>query len=127
MDKDYSFTGYQKELKENARLLRKNMTKQEKHLWFDFLRTYPVKIYRQRVIDRFVADFYCSAARLVIEIDGAPHFTQEGKEYDEVRTDALKRYQLEVIRFTNHEIETNFTGVCQTIDAEIKKRLRSCP
>ena len=111
MDKDYSFTGYQKELKENARLLRKNMTKQEKHLWFDFLRTYPVKIYRQRVIDRFVADFYCSAARLVIEIDGAPHFTQEGKEYDEVRTDAPKRYQLEVIRFTNHEIETNFTGV----------------
>ena len=127
MDKDYSFTGYQKERKENARLLRKNMTRHEKRLWYDYLRSYPVKIYRQRVIDRFVADFYCSSARLVIEIDGAQHFTPDGREYDEVRSDALRQYKLDIIRFSNREIETNFVGVCQKIDAEIQKRIQSCP
>ena len=126
MDKDYSFTGYQKALKENVRRLRKNMTRQEKRLWYDFLRSYPVKIYRQRVIDRFVVDFYCSAARLVIEIDGAQHFSPDGKEYDEARTAVLRQYKLDVIRFTNHEIDTNYAGVCQKIDTEIQMRIKAC-
>ena len=75
----------QKPLKKNnkllnvARILRRNMTRQEKHLWYDFLRYYPVKIYKQRIIDDFIADFYCHSARLVIELDGSQHYRNQGK------------------------------------------------
>jgi very-short-patch-repair endonuclease len=74
------------ELLENAKCLRRNMTRQEKHLWYDFLQHYPVKIYKQRIIDNFIADFYCHKARLVIEIDGFQHYTNEGKLHDAART-----------------------------------------
>ena len=70
----------QNELLENAKSLRKVMTKQEKHLWYDFLRSYPIKIYRQRIIDGFIVDFYCHKAKLVIEIDGSQHYNPDGKE-----------------------------------------------
>ena len=66
-------------LLENAKTLRKNMIDQEKHLWYDFLRKYPIKIYKQRIIDEYIVDFYCHQARLVIEIDGAHHFTDQEK------------------------------------------------
>ena len=73
-----------------ARILRRNMSRQEKHLWYDFLRYYPVKIYKQRIIDNFIADFYCHSAHLVIEIDGSQHYTNQGKAHDEVRTKILQ-------------------------------------
>ena len=85
----------QKPLKKNnkllnvARILRRNMTRQEKHLWYDFLRYYPVKIYKQRIIDDFIAHFYCHSARLVIELDGSQHYTNQGKAHDEARTEIL--------------------------------------
>ena len=110
------------ELLENAKSLRKNMTKQEKHLWYDFLRSYPVKIYRQRIVDGFIADFYCYKAKLVIEIDGSQHFTPEGKEYDHFRTEILNQQGLCVVRFTNMDVDKNFEGVCYTIDRVIKER-----
>ena len=69
-----------------ARMLRKNMTKEEKHLWYDFLRTYPVRFSRQKVLGKYIADFYCAEAKLVIELDGSGHYTEEGKQYDEERT-----------------------------------------
>ena len=112
-------------LLENAKELRRNMTPQEKHLWYDFLQNYPVKIYKQRIIDNFIADFYCHQARLVIELDGSQHYTPEGKTYDEARTEVLERYGLHVLRFSNMDIENKFEGVCYMIDKTISERLPS--
>ena len=106
-----------------AKILRRNMTRQEKHLWYDFLQQYPVKFYKQRIIDHFIADFYCHQARLVIEIDGANHYTIEGKSYDEARTEVLERYGLYVLRFSNNDIDDKFDGVCYEIDKIIQERL----
>ena len=108
----------------NARELRKNMTKQEKHLWYDFLRNYPVRILRQKVIDSFVADFYCAEAKLVIEVDGSQHFTEDGKQYDYEREQIMRQYGLETIRYTNNEIDRKFSDVCSDIDMQIKNRMR---
>ncbi len=105
-----------------AKILRRNMTKQEKHLWYDFLRHYPIKIYKQRIIDRYIADFYCHQAKLVIEIDGSQHHTSEGEQQDEARTEALEKYGLSVIRFSNKDIDTDFGGVCCAIDRLIQDR-----
>jgi very-short-patch-repair endonuclease len=123
-DKQY-FTGYNSKLKNSARKLRKQMTKQERHLWYDFLNSYPVRFYRQRIIDHFIVDFYCSSARLIIEIDGSQHYTDEGKEYDTFRTEILSKYNLSLIRFSNNEIDRNFSGVCQEIDQKVKARLNA--
>ena len=106
-----------------AKILRRNMTRQEKHLWYDFLQHYPVKIYKQRIIDNFIADFYCHQARLVIEIDGSQHYTPEGKAHDEARTEILERYDLHVIRFSNLDIDRKFDGVCYMIDKAIRERI----
>ena len=86
-------------LLDTARELRQTMTKQEKHLWYDFLRYYPIKIYKQRIIDSFIVDFYCAKAKLVIELDGAQHYTPQGKKHDRLRTEALQKYDLMVLRF----------------------------
>ena len=96
------------------------MTKQESHLWYDFLRSYPVKIYRQRIIDNYIVDFYCASTKLVIELDGAQHYTIAGDEYDFIRTEKLERFGIEVIRFSNLEINNNFESVCTVIDEKIK-------
>ena len=124
MEKDYGFKGYNNRLLENARQLRKNMTPQEGKLWHMYLKTYPVKFYRQRIIDSFIVDFYCSQAKLIIEIDGSQHYTVEGKEYDIFRTDILEKYNLKVIRFSNIDIDTNLFNICDLIDAEVKARLK---
>lgn len=108
-----------------AKELRKNATRQENHLWYDFLRTYPVRFQRQKTIDRFIADFYCHKARLVIELDGSQHYTDEGLAYDEERTNVLNTYKLEVLRFSNLDIDRNFNGVCTIIDEKIKERMNN--
>ena len=117
------FTGYNADLKERSRELRKTMTKQECRLWYDFLRTYPVKIYRQRSIDRFIVDFYCSRAHLAIEVDGGQHYTPEGTEYDKQRSEVLKRYNIKVIRVSNGDVNRNFAGVCEWIDKAITEEI----
>ena len=86
-----------------AKSLRTNATKQEKRLWYDFLSKYPVRFQRQKAIDKFIADFYCHKAKLVIELDGSQHYTPDGKEHDEFRTEILEDYDLSVIRFTNKQ------------------------
>ena len=108
-----------------AKELRKNATRQENHLWYDFLRTYPVRFQRQKTIDRFIADFYCHKARLVIELDGSQHYTKEGLAYDEERTNVLNKYNLEVLRFSNSDIDRNFNGICTIIDEKIKERMNN--
>ena len=107
-----------------AKNLRKGATPQENHLWYDFLSKYSVRFQRQKAIDNFVADFYCHKAKLVIEIDGAQHYTEEGRERDEFRTEILTEYDLKIIRFTNRQIDNNFRGVCEYIDLIVKSALR---
>ncbi|MBE6672274.1 MAG: endonuclease domain-containing protein [Ruminococcaceae bacterium] len=106
-----------------AKMLRKNMTKEEKHLWYDFLRTYPVRFSRQKVLGRYIADFYCAEAKLVIELDGSGHFTEQGMQYDKERTAFLEGYGLTVIRISNFRIHDNFGGVCAYIDSIVKQSL----
>jgi len=106
-----------------AKEMRKNMTKQEFYLWTYFLKKYEVRILRQKVIDKFVVDFYCAKAKLVIEVDGGHHFTEENKEYDAERTKVLNDYGIKVIRFANSEIDNNFDNVCLIIDEEVKRIL----
>ena len=107
-----------------AKNLRKNATPQENHLWYDFLSKYEVRFQRQKAIDNFIADFYCHKAKLIIEIDGAQHYTPEGKQKDEFRTEILEGYDWKVIRFTNYQIDNNFEGVCRYIDCIVKASLR---
>ncbi len=106
---------YDPELVLLARELRKNMTKQERKLWYDFLRHREYQFHRQKPILDFIADFYCPAYKLVIEVDGDQHYTKIGKKADEERTESLNSYGIEVMRFTNDDIETDFKEVCSKI------------
>ena len=106
-----------------ARELRREMTPQEKKLWYQFLRHYPVKIYKQRIIESFIADFYCSRAQLVIELDGAQHTTEQNLLYDRERSSVFSQYGLEVLRFSNHEVDFQFESVCERIHQVIQSRL----
>ena len=114
---------YNKKLIPRAQELRKNMTRQERHLWYDFLCKYPIRFQRQKTIDNYIVDFFCHKAKLVIELDGSQHYTEDGLVYDNIRTDILERYDLEVIRFSNMDIDRNFTAVCEAIDAKVKERV----
>ena len=114
---------HNKDIVPTARMLRKNMTKEEKHLWYDFLCRYPVRFSRQKVLGKYIADFYCAEAKLVIELDGSGHYTEEVKEYDEGRTAFLEEYGLKVIRIPNTEIHKNFCGVCEYIEHLVEQSL----
>ena len=107
---------------ETARKLRREMTPQERKLWYLFLQRYPVKIYKQRIIERFIVDFYCASAKLVIEIDGSQHYEAQGMAYDAERTAILESYGLKVIRYSNREIDREFRAVCDQIDQIIQER-----
>jgi len=106
-----------------AKALRKNATKEENRLWYDYLSKYPVRLQRQKVIGGFIIDFYCYKAKLIIEIDGAQHYTEEGRKNDDFRTEILDGYDLSVIRFTNRQVNENFMGVCGFIDKTVRERL----
>ena len=110
---------------EKARKLRREMTPHERKLWYLFLRKYPVKIYKQRIIDKYIVDFYCASAKLVIEIDGSQHYEEQGKTYDKERSAVLDSYGLKVIRYSNREIDREFSAVCEQIDQIIKERTLS--
>ena len=107
-----------------AKALRKNMTKEEKHLWYDFLKGYSVPFLRQKVIDDYIADFYCHKAKLVIELDGSQHYTKDGFLKDKIRTEKIEKRDLTVLRIPNGEINHNFEGVCRFIDEFVKESLR---
>ncbi len=114
---------YNKDLIKRAKELRKTMTPWEIKLWTCFLRNYPVRFQRQKVIDNYIVDFYCAKARMVIELDGGGHYTEEQQKYDDERTEILKKYKLQVIRICNIDIDNNFDNVCEHIDREVKKSL----
>ena len=99
-----------------AKANRKNMTPEEKHLWYDFLRSCPVPFTRQRRIENYIVDFYCHQARLVIEIDGSQHYT------DQNRTALLEQLGILVIRYTNFQVMDHFDVVVQEIARIIYER-----
>ena len=99
-----------------SQTLRKNMTKEERHLWYDFLRLYPIRFLRQKVIDNYIVDFYCHEARLIIELDGSQHYEKKCLLKDKIRTEKIESRDLTVIRIPNNEVNRNFRGVCEYID-----------
>ncbi len=107
-------------LTENSKTLRRNMTKEEKHLWYDFLKTLPVTIHRQKVIGNYIVDFYCAKFNLVIELDGSQHYNEKGKEKDEKRDLFLESLGLKVLRYSNLDVNKNFKVVCQDIINNMK-------
>ena len=115
---------YQGKLIPRAKELRKGATKQENHLWYDFLRGYPMRFQRQKTNDGFIAEFYCHAAKLIIELDGAQHYDEQGLARDKERTAILSEYGVEVLRFSNTEVENDFRRVCTVIDSAVQERMR---
>lgn len=99
------------------------MTREECRLWYDFLRTYPIRFTRQKVLGKYIADFYCAKAKIVIELDGSQHYEEANALYDAERTAFLSEYGLQVIRIPNKEIRMNFYGVCEYIDSVVKRAL----
>ena len=114
---------HNKQLVPLAKQLRKEMTKEERHLWYDFLRTYPIRFSRQKVLGKYIADFYSAEAKLVIELDGSQHYEDHNIVKDAARTAFLEGYNLRVLRIPNNEISRNFRGVCDYIDAVVKQSL----
>ena len=104
-----------------AKNLRKNMTPWERKLWYQFLRSYPLRFQRQKAIDEYIVDFYCAKARIVIELDGGGHYETNQKSKDAVRTHTLESTGLIILRIPNNEIDRNFKGVCEYIDMIVKQ------
>ena len=105
-----------------SKILRKQMTKEEKHIWYDYLKGLPQTFKRQEPLGNYIVDFYCADARLVIELDGSQHFSRVGLEKDRERDEKLNSLGILVLRFTNYEVNTNFEGVCLEIEKNLKKR-----
>ena len=98
-----------------SKTLRKQMTKEEKHLWYDFLKHLPVTVNRQKVIGNYVVDFYCASAKIVIELDGLQHYEDEAWEKDKERDSFLNSLGITVLRYSNYDFNRNFEGVCRDI------------
>ena len=106
-----------------AKILRKNMTKEEKHLWYDFLKGYEIRFIRQKPIGNYIVDFYCAKAKVVVELDGSQHYTEVNIEKDTERTKFLEQYGIMVVRVPNNQVNQNFRGVFEYIDLAVKQSL----
>jgi len=120
--RDRRLVPYRLNLKRPSRFLRRDQTPAERKLWYEFLRDRPEKFTRQKPLGSYIADFYCSRIRLVIEIDGDTHFTASGETYDQSRAAALEALRLRVIRFTNEDVMQRFEGVCQRIEQALTEK-----
>ena len=109
-------------LKGNAQNLRKNQTKEERLLWNAFLRKYPLQFRRQYTIGNYIVDFYCHAAKLVVELDGSQHYEPMELEKDRIRTRYLEAQGIQVLRFSNTDVLKQFERVCAEIDRIAKSR-----
>ena len=98
------------------------MTKEEAHLWYQFLCRYPLRFRRQYVIGNYITDFYCHKAKLVVELDGSQHYSPEEMEYDRKRTAYLESQGLNVMRFSNLDVMRQFRRVCEAVDMAVKDR-----
>ena len=106
-----------------AKELRKNMTPWERKLWYEFLRSYPIRFQRQKALGNYIVDFYCAKTGLVIELDGGGHYNPAHQLDDAKRTKALEALGLHVIRICNLDIDRNFRGVCEYIELDIRNSL----
>lgn len=111
---------YNKKLIGNARALRNNMTKEERHLWYDFLKSLPITVNRQKTIGKYIVDFYIASSKVVIELDGSQHYGTSGQQKDSERDRYLAKKDIKVLRYSNYDIWDNFDGVCQDILLNIK-------
>lgn len=100
-----------------ARELRKNQTKEERKLWYNFLNKLPAeaRFRRQQIIGRYIVDFYCPARKLAIEIDGSQHYTDAGRQADKVRDETLARCGITVLRFSNIDVNQRFEDCCKEV------------
>ena len=106
---------YNEKLINNSRELRKNMTPEEKHLWYDFLIVFNITVHRQKVIFDYIVDFYIPSAKIVIEIDGSQHYEKENRKDDKERDFKLNSEGIKVLRYTNLQIKRDFENVCRDI------------
>ena len=109
-------------MRTRAQTLRKEMTKEEKHLWYDFLKTHPFQFRRQVPFGPYIVDFYCHRAKLVVELDGSQHYDPEEQKKDAERTRYLESQGLKVLRFSNLDVIRRFRGVCEAIDMTVEER-----
>ena len=114
---------YNKSLSGSSRSLRRNMTPEEKHLWYDFLKEFPITVKRQQVIESYIVDFYIAKPKIVIELDGSQHSLPKNKKDDEIRDKKLSEYGITVLRFTNEEIKNCFESVCDRIVDMVQLKL----
>ena len=114
---------HNKKLTKLAQDLRKNMTKEERKLWYDYLKDYPVQFRRQVTCGQYILDFYCAKAKTAVELDGSQHFEPEEIEKDLHRTHFLNSQGIYVVRIPNNEINKNLDGVCSYIDEVVRTRL----
>ena len=103
-----------------SQTLRKHMTLEERILWYQYLRNYPVQWNRQKVLGPYIVDFYCKRAKLIVELDGSQHYDPAGQTYDQQRTAYLNSLGYTVLRFSNTDVKTNLSGVCTVIDRTVK-------
>ena len=104
----------------NAKALRKDMTKEERHLWYDFLKTLPIMVHRQKVIGKYIVDFYVASAKAVIELDGSQHYDLVGRQVDEMRDAYLNALGITVLRYSNADMNQRFSSVCEDIWNRLK-------
>ena len=105
-----------------AREMRKNMTPEERHLWYDFLKTCRNHVKRQYVLGSYILDFYCVESNLVIEVDGRQHYDEKNRDYDARRTAYIEQFGLQVVRILNRDIHKNFSSVCQMLEKMMEER-----
>ena len=115
---------HNQKLTSRAQNLRKNMTKEERQLWYEYLSKYPFRFRRQVTFGNYILDFYCAAAKLAVELDGSQHYEPDGQLYDSKRTAYLNDMGIQVLRFSNMDVLQNLSGVCQTIDMAVLKRVK---
>ncbi len=118
---------HNKELTTLAQSLRKNMTKEEKKLWYQFLKDYPVQFKRQVTCGEYILDFYCPKLKIAIELDGSYHQISTISKNDKLREDYINSVGIDVIRFSNCDIRQDFNQVCKQIDFAIQKRTTDIP
>ena len=108
-------------LKPYSQKLRKEMTKEERHLWYDFLKSLPITINRQKVVGNYILDFYCAKEKTAIELDGSQHFEKEVMDKDVERDAYLKEQGIKVLRYSNYDINRNFEAVCRDIEEHLMR------
>ena len=104
-----------KKLTTNAQNLRKSMTKEERHLWYDFLKQLPITVHRQKIICNYIVDFYIAEKKIIIELDGSQHFEEKGLAKDQIRDEFLKSLGIKILRYSNLDVNQRFSTVCEDI------------